>query len=145
MPLPGQVDGNRLVPCFGRQMRDRRQRRQHGGVGNKSVEPLPPPGNRCGKARNGRCVLHIQLDHGGAAAGGADGVVSLFQCPDRPPGDDQFSAGRRGRYRNRPSDPACGTSHKDKFARQIDRTTAHYCEPPCETRFALSPEASRIG
>ena len=129
MPLPGEVDRNRLIPRFGCQMCNRRQRRKHGGIGNKSVKPFPPPGNCRSKARYCWCVLHVELDHGGTVAGCANGIVSLFQCPDRPPGDDQFSAGRRGRYRNRPSDPACGTGHKDKFARQIDRTTAHYCEP----------------
>ena len=43
-------------------MRYRRQRRQHGGVGNKSVEPFPPPGNEVAYDK----ALAIDPKHKGA-------------------------------------------------------------------------------
>ena len=126
-------------------MANRSQRRQHAGIGDKPVKALPAAGDRRGQPGNRRKIRHVELNDGCGAACRADLVINLFQRANGTPGDDQLCAGTRGGHSHGPSDAAGGASDKDKTPRQVVRGVGHRLPLPCETRLALSPEASWIG
>ena len=145
MPLSGQVDGHRLVPRLRRQMADRCQCRQHGGVGDEPVKPSPPTGNCRGKPWDGRRIPHVQFHDGGRTSGSLDLVIDLFKRADGTTGDDDLRPGCGCGDGNGAADAAGCAGYQYQFAGEIDFMLCHQLALPCETRLALSPLASRIG
>ena len=111
-------------------MGDRGQRGQHRGIGDEAVKPAPALGNRRGEARDGRRVLHVQLDNSGMAAGGPDVVIRFFQRAHRPAGDDQLRPRPRRGDCHRTADAAGRAGHKNKLAGKVHGLAAHQLELP---------------
>ncbi len=89
-------------------MVDRRKRSQNAGVGDKDIEPAIALAHRGGEPVDTGIVFQVERHQGGSAAGGANGVVELFQAADGAGDRNDVRAGLGERERSRVPDAARG-------------------------------------
>ena len=103
-------------PGRGIDMAERREDAEFGGVADQDVEPAPAVEERRGEFVDLDEIAQVDRDEGGAAAGGANRVVDLFEAADRARRQHEMRALAREALGHRRADAARGAGDQRDLA-----------------------------